>query len=621
MEESRQARLHDWLWFLFWAIASSIWCVTAASQLSGTFDEPIYLQRGLEGWRTGSHKGLMQLGTMPLPVDLDTLPIYLWERWRGFEFDPVQDFEKLLPWARSGTLVFWWLLLVYGRLAGRSIAGVWGGRLAVALLAVEPSLLAHASLATTDIAVTACLLALLYHFRTGRESGWFLRVGLPMFWFAAAVLAKASGMVFGPICICVIELERLLRNQSPKSNLNLNPNPTPTPTQNRSLLPRVKTFLLESLRPMRRDLWQIGAGGMLLVFLYCGSDWKTQPSFVQWAHSLTENGGSRAMVWLADNLQIFSNAGEGIVRQIRHNVRGHGTYILGEVAPRAVWYYFPVALSIKLSLAVLLLPLLVLFTRARALTNWMCCAALVLLVFSVNCRVQIGIRLVLPLVAFAIVGSAAAIVEAIHSVRALGWSMPLLSTFVRKRLAGPIAMLLVSLAGAGLCWTAVAAARTWPDGLCYINEAWGGSELGYMLLSDSNYDWGQGLKELAGWQQKHGQPPMEVWYFGTDPSLQRMPVEDIRVQAMAATSSEAIRAKVQGHYVAVSTTLLHGSVSTTIPHGSAGEKAYLITRSFLLEHQPVDRTRTFLIYDFTGSRNTDERLTLKLHLSKEKFDH
>src|SRR5262245_32626150 len=201
----------DILWFLFWAIASSVWCVTAAGRLSATFDEPIYLQRGLEHWRTGSYSGILRLGTMPLPVDVVTLPLYLAERWQGEPFDVDQDFARILPWARASTLVFWWLLLAYGWLAGRHLAGPWGARCAVAALACEPSLLAHAGLATTDLAVTTCVLALVYHFRTGRESGWFRRVGLPMFWFAAAVLAKASGIVFGPLCLLVVELERVIR--------------------------------------------------------------------------------------------------------------------------------------------------------------------------------------------------------------------------------------------------------------------------------------------------------------------------------------------------------------------------------------------------------------------------
>src|SRR6516165_2846421 len=107
MDESRRdARAIDWLWFFAWAIASSLWCWTAARQLGATFDEPVYVARGLEGWRRGSHRGLMQLGTMPLPVDLDTLPLYLWERWHGIQLDPEADLPRLLPWARAGTLVF-----------------------------------------------------------------------------------------------------------------------------------------------------------------------------------------------------------------------------------------------------------------------------------------------------------------------------------------------------------------------------------------------------------------------------------------------------------------------------------------------------------------------------------
>src|SRR4051812_48283106 len=159
----------DWLWFLAWAVASSAWCVTAARELGATFDEPVYVAKGLERWRTGSHYGLMKLGTMPLPVDADTLPLYLWERWRGAAFDPAADLDTLLPVARAGTLIFWWLLLFYGWQVGRQLGGPWGGRLAVAFLACEPSLLAHASLATTDIAVSASLLALAYHFRRGRD--------------------------------------------------------------------------------------------------------------------------------------------------------------------------------------------------------------------------------------------------------------------------------------------------------------------------------------------------------------------------------------------------------------------------------------------------------------------
>jgi hypothetical protein len=571
-------RVRDWLWFLFFAVGSSIWCVSAAHQLSATFDEPIYLQRGLQGWRDGSHRGLMQLGTMPLPVDLDTLPLYLWERWHGVPLDPVQDLDRLLPWARTGTLVFWWLLLLYGRAAGRQLAGPWGGRLAVALLACEPSFLAHASLATTDIAVSACLVAFVYHFRTGRTRGWGWRVGMPAAWFAATVLAKASGLLFGPLCLCAIELHRWLNDPGEEGE------------------PDRRGFLWflpapARLRAFRRDCVQIGVLGIALVFLYCGSDWQAEPSFLQWAERLPEGAMRRSMVTLADHLCIFSNAGEGLIRQVKHNVRGHGTYLLGRVADRSIWYYFPVVLAIKLSLPLLLLPLGVAAVRPRALLNWACLAALGLLAFSLTYRVQIGIRLVLPVVALGVVGLGAALVQTCREL----WEQQSIAP-VRWRYALSVAAIAAILASVG--WTSAAAVRVWPEGLCYTNELWGGTRRGFLVLSDSNYDWGQGLKELARWETRHGSAPVKVWYFGTDPAVNRPPLREVPLHRLPVQSPEDMRAQVRGSYLAVSTTLLYGSFGTLVRPGSAEETAYREAATFLRGLRPVARTTTFLIYDF-----------------------
>src|SRR5437870_662807 len=49
MDRSARGKLiADWLWFLVFAAASSVWCATAAVQLGPTFDEPLYVTRGLE---------------------------------------------------------------------------------------------------------------------------------------------------------------------------------------------------------------------------------------------------------------------------------------------------------------------------------------------------------------------------------------------------------------------------------------------------------------------------------------------------------------------------------------------------------------------------------------------
>lgn len=538
-------RIGDWLWLLAWGIASSISCLAATRAIGPTFDEPLYVARGLEVWRTGSHAGLMKLGTMPLPIDAVTLPLYLWERIQGVPFDAERDLAQILPWARAVTLAFWWLLLIYGWLIGRRLAGPWGGRLAVALLASEPCLLAHASLATTDIALTACLLALVYHFQANRDSGWSWRVGLPAAWFAAAVLAKASGLVFGPLCMLVIELVRLAQIgvTSPK------------------------------MRQSIRDLLQIGVLGMVLVFVYCGTDGRPQASFVAWAHKLPEGRLSgRSMVWLSENLCIFSNAGEGLIRQIRHNFRGHGAYLLGETSPTAIWYYFPVALTIKLSAFLLLLPLVIVLVRPRAFLNWACAAAAVLLLFSLNCRVQIGIRLVLPLVALAAIGLAAALTKA--------WQEG--SPAWRRTLA--------VLVPAGVASTVLASVTVWPHGLCFVNPFWGGTTNGYRLLSDSNYDWGQGLGELAAWERQHGLDSLDVWYFGGDPAIYQLPLRLVQLNTQPIAGPADVLRRVHGHFLAVSTTVLYGSFNTE-DHRRAAE--------FLRTCRPVDRTTTFIIFDFT----------------------
>src|SRR5439155_21927326 len=181
--------------------------------------------------------------------------------------------------------------------------------------------------------------------------------------------------------------------------------------------------------PLRRfsaslkDLFQIGLIGMVLVFVYCGSDWKPQRSFAVWAHGLPEGSPKAVLVWLAEHLRIFSNAGEGLVRQVTHNVRGHGSYLLGQSDRRALWYYFPVALSIKLTIPLLLAPgiLAALNWRRRDGRPWygngaLLCA-LVLLLFGLTCRVQIGVRFMFPLIALAVVGLSAVLVRTTETAR------------------------------------------------------------------------------------------------------------------------------------------------------------------------------------------------------------
>src|SRR5207245_1091718 len=175
------------------------------------------------------------------------------------------------------------------------------------------------------------------------KAGWVRRVGLPAVWFGLAVLAKASGLVYGVLCLTFLELERLARTGAF------------TPQEGRSRLRQVWS----AVRPLRRELTQIVA--------------------------------------------------------------------LGTV-------------------------------RAKSLANWAILTAAALILFSLTFRVQIGIRMVFPVVVLLVLGLAAAVV---HACR------------------GPLRRnVLAGLSAAGVLWAAWSATAVWPHGLCYVNELWGGTREG-----------------------------------------------------------------------------------------------------------------------------------------------
>jgi len=534
-----RSRGWDLLWLVAFGAASSAWCLTAAARLGPTFDEPLYLNAGLTSWRTGSNKLLMSAGTMPLPVDVQTLPVYLWEQIRGSEFHAYKDIATILPVARAANLAFWWMMLIYSMRLGRTWGGAWGGRLAVALV--------------------ACMLALVYHFHYGQGMGWGRRVLIPGLLYGLAILAKASGMVFGVQAMLVLGLWRL----AAAGTLTAPPG-TPLGAKLR--------HVWDATRQLRKDLVWIGAIGFVFTFAYTGSDWGTEHTFVEWADSLPEGSLRSAMAPLSRNLAIFPNAGEAILQQVKHNMRGHGAYLLGEWHNKSYWAYFPIALSVKTPAPVLALLLAILLIRPRSLVSPLLGVVLVLFAFSLNCRVQIGIRFMFTLMALVNIALAIAVARM--------WAEPGGGRYVPRWF---VASLTAAMAGVSI-WI-------WPHGLSFMNQLWGGMQDGYVRLSDSNYDWGQGLPELTEWNRAHnGGEPIAVCYFGTDPAILYPPFKTIHLYYMLETGSpEELRRVAGTRYLAVSTSILYGHESQRVGHMTALRR--------LRETTPVGRTQTFLIYD------------------------
>ncbi len=309
----------------------------------------------------------------------------------------------------------------------------------------------------------------------------------------------------------------------------------------------------------------------VIVFVYCGSDWLPHDRMVAAAHALPESPWRAPAIWAAERVRIFNNAGVALSRQVMHNAQGHRAYLLGDTARRAFWYYFPVALTIKMTLPMLLLLAAVAIVRVRAMFNWPLLAAAALLAFSLTCRVQIGIRFFLPLIALASVGVSISLSELCRKE----------CSFRRRWMA--VAM--TALVG----WSAAARRRDFSQRALLHQRPLGIARSRLRAFERFQLRLGPGDSGIGEMAQTKQVPRVAIWYFGTDPAADRELF--LRVSPIG-TSPSTVREEVKCRYLAVGTTILYGSYVDP-------EQTPIIG---WLRRQPiVDRTQTFLIFDLDAA--------------------
>ena len=177
---------------------------------------------------------------------------------------------------------------------------------------------------------------------------------------------------------------------------------------------------------------------------------------------------------------------------LKHNDRGHPAYLLGEKRERGWWYYFPVASTIKVPVGVWVLGLLSVASFGWNRPRWsewgMVVPALACLTLAITMKVNIGFRHFLPTYLFLLM----------ILTRSLSDNAARMKCF---------------------CWVAVGAVAVHstgfhPDYLSYTNGVWRNPHL---AISDSNVDWGQGLKEVRAWVDARTSDgrPIRLGYFGS----------------------------------------------------------------------------------------------------------
>ncbi|MGD2143250.1 MAG: glycosyltransferase family 39 protein [Anaerolineae bacterium] len=337
--------------------------LTSAVQKSPTMDEQNHIARGAAYLGTGDprlsveHPPLVNvLSALPahflldLQLPLDTI---WWEAGEWYHFadnflwDFNQDPDRMVFLARLPILGIGLLLtaLVF-RWAG-SRFGSWGGLLAAAFSALDPNILAHERLSTTDVggAFFALLAAYVFWrwFRQRSLAGTLL-AGLTL---GLAFTAKLSALVFGPVLALVSLLDDALGGLG----------------QPRLLVRRVGML--------------VGVAALSVMVIWASYGFKTG-SLENVPYTIPASPyvqGVQAVLDLAGG--------------------GRSAYLLGEISTQGWWYYFPVAFAVKTPLATLgglLFATWVLISRPSRDDLFILVPPLVFLLVSATTRLNLGYR-------------------------------------------------------------------------------------------------------------------------------------------------------------------------------------------------------------------------------------
>jgi hypothetical protein len=383
-------------------------------------------------------------------------------------------YDRNLALARLGVLPFFLLATLVVYAWARRLGGAPAAVSAVLLFTTLPPVLAHAGVATTDMAVTAtialaalCLIRWVEQPTRGRSLALGLTLGL-------ALLSKLSALLFLPAAGVAIALCR--RGERARE---AGPHAGPSRTTRLRL-----TYAAALL-----TIW---AGYRFAVGPLTAPDAGTAAVAPTALPALDRL--ARAHVFPAPALF------EGLGQLAAKNRAGHKSYLLGEVRTTGWWYFFPVALAVKTPLPFLLL------TAAGLAATWRLLSgverrrqlepaaiAFGILLVCLPSRINIGLRHVLPMYPFLAIVAGLGVVALWRARRAVP-------------AARALAVLLVG-------WQVVASARTHPDYLAYFNELAGSHP--ERILVDSDLDDGQDLKRLADTLRARRVPAVSLAYAGS----------------------------------------------------------------------------------------------------------
>ena len=324
----------------------------------------------------------------------------------------------------------------------RKLFGDFAALLATSLYATEPLILAHGRLVNTDLAGTGFILSSVFALLLYFEKQSMKRLGFLILSLSAALLAKYSTFYLFPF----------------------------------TLLLMGAFYLRRPIRAWTHILYTI-VGVLVCLTTFYGLVSFREQGFL--------------------GFSVYQYVKGLVIVQYGLAYDNRFAYLLGESYYGSRLYYFPIMLLAKtqpLLLAGSALSLILIAAKKLRLSA----SGLVLLLFipamffglALTTKFNIGVRHLLPIYPFMIILAAAAITVLIRLS---------LSKF-NNRLGLIIAGLLILFVVGSRIWSVTS---TFPGYLSYYNIAFGGTENGWKVADDSNYDWGQDVKRLADYVEKN----------------------------------------------------------------------------------------------------------------------
>lgn len=315
--------------------------------------------------------------------------------------------------------------------------------LSTALFTLTPPVLAHAGVATTDISLTATLAAAFFALACWSEAPSYKRASWLGLAAGLTAFSKFSGISYLAAAAAVAIV-----------------------------------FHIAVVRPSRADLLRLAREripGLLLAGAVAG--------FVLWAGCLFSVGRVEGWpAWIKVPAPELFDAFRELMAHVR---RGQPAYLLGQYRLTGWWYYYPVALSVKTPIALILAVAVGLFAcwerrgRQGLLPVALCLGILLVAMMS---PINIGVRHVLPVfVGLSVIGG-------------LG-----LLRLVRT------SVLLPAILGV---WMAISGALAHPNYLSYFNEAVGGHPENFIY--DSDIEWDQSWVGVGRALRAHGAPEVTL---------------------------------------------------------------------------------------------------------------